>query len=137
MQKKLLQLQPRILLSKCPRRPGQLALFFRDCVNVGCLLLTSQLPYLQIKLIVFSPVSLPPTPLSLSKRNRNNTKPKQESQFDFKPPPASQVRNSFKCVPLVLPAILAHGLQLIFQEEMCAMGALLLLPPVCLGNGGH
>lgn len=27
--------------------------------------------------------------------NRNNTKPKQESQFDFKPPPPSQVRSSF------------------------------------------
>lgn len=97
MQKKSLQLQPRILLNKYHRRPGQRVLFFRYCLNVGCLLLTSHLPSLQIKLNVFFfllLLVLPPP--FLSKMNRNNTKPKQESQFDFKPPPASQVRSSFQ-----------------------------------------
>lgn len=36
-----------------------------------------------------------PLPLCFIHCSRNNTKPKQESQFDFKPPQAAQVRSAF------------------------------------------
>ncbi|XP_060095473.1 membrane-associated guanylate kinase, WW and PDZ domain-containing protein 1 isoform X27 [Heteronotia binoei] len=40
------------------------------------------------------------TPQQMPHETRNNTKPKQESQFDFKPPPASQPDQDFYTVEL-------------------------------------
>nr|XP_056723123.1 membrane-associated guanylate kinase, WW and PDZ domain-containing protein 1 isoform X12 [Euleptes europaea] len=40
------------------------------------------------------------TPQQMPQETRNNTKPKQESQFDFKPPPASQPDQDFYTVEL-------------------------------------
>ncbi|XP_054831174.1 membrane-associated guanylate kinase, WW and PDZ domain-containing protein 1 isoform X13 [Eublepharis macularius] len=40
------------------------------------------------------------TPQQMPQETRNNTKPKQESQFDFKPPPASQPEQDFYTVEL-------------------------------------
>ncbi|XP_048339051.1 membrane-associated guanylate kinase, WW and PDZ domain-containing protein 1-like, partial [Sphaerodactylus townsendi] len=40
------------------------------------------------------------TPQQIPQETRNNTKPKQESQFEFKPPPASQPDQDFYTVEL-------------------------------------
>lgn len=91
MQKKLLQLQPHILLSKYHRRPGQIV-FLEESV-LTCSLFSYFLIIFTSHELYFSSL-----PLSLICYSRNNTKPKQESQFDFKPPQAAQVRRIFLIV---------------------------------------
>lgn len=110
MQKKLLQLQPHILLNKCHRRPGQPNVHFWKCVDLLFpLLLLKHLPNHNTD-AVLSP-SLLPTSAFLINLNRNNTKPKQESQFDFKPPTASQVRYPYPiCVIYAVPCMPAGNL---------------------------
>lgn len=85
MQKKLLQSQPHILLSKYHRRPGQIV-FLEEGI-----LTCSLFGYF---FITFTSHELYFSSLPLIHYSRNNTKPKQESQFDFKPPQAAQVRST-------------------------------------------
>jgi len=88
MQKKLLQLPPHILLSKYRRRPGQIV--FLQTSMLTCSLFGSCLIIFMSHELYFSSLSL-----SVVRYSKNNTKPKQESQFDFKPPQAAQVSSTF------------------------------------------
>lgn len=88
MQKKLLQLQPHILLSKYHRRPGQTV--YLEESTLTC----SLFGYFSI-IFTSHELYFSSLPLSVTCHSRNNTKPKQESQFDFKPPQAAQVRRTF------------------------------------------
>lgn len=87
MQKKLLQSQPHILLSKYHRRPGQIV-FLKEGILTCSLFGYFFITFTSHELYFSS------LPLSLIRYSRNNTKPKQESQFDFKPPQAAQVRST-------------------------------------------